>query len=334
MKVLVTGGLGFIGSAVVRKLFRDTACDIMVIDAYTYAANPKALEDALHSPRVTLEKCDIRIAQDLKVHFEKFQPDYVLHLAAESHVDRSLNAPVDFMTTNVIGTFELLNVALNYFESLQGPRRERFRFLHVSTDEVYGSLDLGDKPFNEATPYDPRSPYSASKAASDHLVSAWYHSYGLPTIISNCSNNYGPWQNSEKLIPLIISNAFFKKPLPVYGDGKNRRDWLYVDDHANALLQLLHQGKEGKCYTIGGGSERSNLDVVNTICKIMDDRMPNRRPHQNLIRFVKDRPGHDFRYAIDASNIRSDLNWKPLIGFYQGLEETVDWYLKVLKKSI
>lgn len=327
MKILVTGGLGFIGSALCRKLIRATQHSVLIFDAGTYAAQPDALEEARASERLEIVKGDIRDLEAVTAAFTRFQPDLVMHLAAESHVDRSIDAPGDFMTTNVIGTFNMLQAGRAHYEALSGEKRDRFRMHHISTDEVYGSLGLNDPAFTETTPYDPRSPYSASKAASDHLVSAWRHTFGLPTIITNCSNNYGPWQYPEKLIPLMISKGVQGEPMPVYGEGLNRRDWLHVDDHAEALLLIAEKGRIGQTYNVGGGAERTNLDVVHGICAVLDERFPDRAPHDKLITFVEDRPGHDFRYAIDASHLTAELGWTPRYGFEDGLRDTVDWYL-------
>jgi dTDP-glucose 4,6-dehydratase len=328
VKIIVTGGAGFIGSAVCREIVRNTDHHVVNIDALTYAANLGSLDEIADHPRYTfvrLNICDrLRVSELLKVE----QPDAILHLAAESHVDRSITGPADFINTNVVGTYLLLEAAYGYWRQLQADRKRRFRFLHVSTDEVFGSL--GNKGmFTESTPYNPTSPYSASKAASDHLVRAWFHTYGLPSLISNCSNNYGPYQNPEKLIPLMITNAITRDPLPVYGTGRNVRDWLYVEDHARALLALLRDGEPGQSYNIGGYNERSNIDVVQAICDILSAASPptDIGSYKDLIRFVPDRPGHDLRYAIDASKVEAEIGWRPIETFDSGLTKTVAWYV-------
>ena len=328
MKILVTGGAGFIGSAVCREIVRNTDDHVVNLDALTYAANLTSLDEIAGHPRYTfirLNICDrLRVSELLKVE----RPDAVLHLAAESHVDRSITGPAEFINTNVIGTYVLLEAVYGYWRQLHADRKQQFRFLHISTDEVFGSLGT-DGRFSENTPYDPRSPYSASKAASDHLVRAWFHTYGLPTMISNCSNNYGPFQNPEKLIPLMITNGLARQELPVYGTGKNVRDWLHVEDHARALLAILRNGRPGESYNVGSHNERSNLEVVHAICDLLSEMAPDRGTgsHRDLIRFVADRPGHDLRYAIDASKIESDLGWRPVETFASGLAKTVAWYI-------
>lgn len=327
MKILVTGGCGFIGSAVIRHAMRRSGHEIVNLDKLTYAATPEALEEAADDPRYAFERGDICDAERVQAVFERHRPDAVLHLAAETHVDRSIDGPGDFVTTNVIGTVTMLQAARAYFERLDAAGRGRFRFLHVSTDEVFGSLDASDPAFDERSPYDPRSPYSASKAAADHFASAWGHTYGLPVIVTNCSNNYGPWQFPEKLIPLILLRARNAEPLPVYGRGENIRDWLHVDDHAAALWSVLERGRIGERYMIGGNCEHSNIAVVTWICEAMDRRFPDAAPHARLIRYVEDRPGHDHRYAIDASKIQAELGWSPGRDFRRGLEATIDWYL-------
>lgn len=327
MKIIVTGGLGFIGSAVVRRLIRSTEHEVVVLDAMTYAALPEAVEDCAGSGRYSLEKGDIRDPERVRSVFECHKPDLVMHLAAESHVDRSIDGPGDFIQTNIVGTFNMLQGARAHLESLQGEARDRFRFHHISTDEVFGSLAAGDPAFTETTRYDPRSPYSASKAASDHLVRAWGETFGLPVVLSNCSNNYGPWQYPEKLIPVIIAKARDGLNLPVYGKGENVRDWLHVDDHAEALVLIALKGRPGKSYNVGGEAERTNLQVVHAICAALDARFPDAAPHADLISFVADRPGHDFRYAIDFSLIERELGWRPRRTFEQGLPDTVNWYL-------
>ncbi len=327
-RVLVTGGAGFIGSAVVRFLLAESRAEVLNFDALTYAANLKSLEPASASPRYRFVRGDVRDAAAVSAVFREFQPDCVLHLAAESHVDRSLTAPLAFVETNLLGTAVLLQAAREYWSALTSPAREAFRFLHVSTDEVFGSLGA-EGAFRPDTPYDPSSPYSASKAGSDHLVRAWNRSFGLPVIVTNCSNNYGPCQFPEKLIPLMILNARDGLELPVYGRGANVRDWLYVEDHARALWSAACRGRVGATYLVGGGAERDNLSVVRTICALLDELAPllAAGPRENLIRFVADRPGHDFRYAIDASATTTELDWRPRESFESGLRRTVEWYL-------
>jgi len=326
-KVLITGGAGFIGSAVVRRLVRAGYC-VANIDKLTYAATPEAIEECLDSPNYCLIQADICNGDAVRQAFEDFEPDSVMHLAAESHVDRSIDGPGAFIQTNVLGTFTMLQAARRYYEGLNSVKRDGFRFHHVSTDEVFGSLSPTDPAFHEKTPYSPRSPYSASKAASDHLVHAWGETYGLPIVLSNCSNNYGPWQFPEKLIPVIIMKARDGQRLPVYGKGENVRDWLHVEDHASALCTILERGKLGESYNVGGNAERQNIDVVRAICAAMDERRPEGAPHEQLISFVTDRPGHDARYAIDARKIKRELDWEPSWRFEDGLSTTVDWYLK------
>ena len=326
--LLVTGAAGFIGSCLVRQLIAETDERVVSFDALTYAGNPLSLGAALTSERHTLIRADIRDADAVRAAFATHRPRAILHLAAESHVDRSIVGPAEFVTTNVVGTMVLLQEALMYWRALPDDRqREAFRFHHISTDEVFGSLYADDPAFSETTAYAPNSPYSASKAGSDHLVRAWHHTYGLPTVMTNCSNNYGQYQFPEKLIPLMIANAVAGKPLPVYGDGANVRDWLYVDDHARALRTVLERGVPGETYNVGGKAERKNLDVVHRLCEILDERLPQKGPHKNLITFVKDRPGHDRRYAIDSSKIERELGWSPRESFETGLAKTVDWYL-------
>jgi len=328
MKILLTGGAGFIGSAVVRQLIRETEHEVINVDKLTYAGNLESLAEAGDSPRHHFERVDICDAEAVRRVFEQHKPDAVMHLAAESHVDRSIDGPGEFIRTNITGTFTLLNAARAYWSGLGGEAKDRFRFHHVSTDEVYGSLGATGY-FTEETPYDPRSPYSASKAASDHLARAWHHTYGMPTIVTNCSNNYGPYHFPEKLIPLVILNAKAGKPLPVYGKGDNIRDWLFVDDHARALRLVLEKGKPGETYNIGGHNERTNLEVVRGICRLLDEMLPDspQVPHEKLITFVADRPGHDQRYAIDAGKIERELGWTPAETFETGLKRTVAWYL-------
>jgi dTDP-glucose 4,6-dehydratase len=327
IEILVTGGTGFIGSAVVRKAIKQ-GYRVVNIDALTYAANAENLVSVAGHENYSFERIDIRDRVQLSHVFRKYKPDAVMHLAAESHVDRSIDGPVDFIETNIVGTFNLLDASRCYWENRGKPKT--FRFHHVSTDEVYGSLPADPTVlFTEDTPYDPRSPYSASKASSDHLVRAWHETYGLPILITNCSNNYGPFQFPEKLIPIIILNALAEKPLPIYGDGSNIRDWLFVGDHANSLLQVLQNGEVGRTYNIGGNNELTNLQLVKIVCGILDRLRP--RPagqYDELIEFVTDRPGHDARYAIDASRIKDELGWEPSVTVEQGLEITVRWYLE------
>lgn len=328
MKILLTGGCGFIGSAVVRHLLRQTDHIVVNIDRMTYAASEDALEEGRGHRRHILARTDIADAQAMRELFATHDPDAVMHLAAESHVDRSIDGPSDFVQTNVVGTFTLLEAARRHYQGLNGARKAAFRFHHISTDEVFGALEHGDPPFTETTPYDPRSPYSATKAASDHLVRAWNHTYGLPTIVSNTCNNYGPWQFPEKLIPLVTLNALEGKELPVYGDGSNMRDWLFVEDHAEALVRVLEQGSPGETYAIGGRQPRTNLQVVKAICAHLDRRRPDPAgPRERLIRFVTDRPGHDFRYEIDPSRTEAALRWTAPHDFEAGLAKTIDWYL-------
>jgi dTDP-glucose 4,6-dehydratase len=325
-RFLVTGGAGFIGSALVRFLIAETSHSVLVVDKLTYAGNLESLSSVSSDPRYRFLRADICDAVKMTEAVQDFAPDYIVHLAAESHVDRSIDGPAAFIETNVLGTFTLLQVARSYWSKLSAQRRSGFRFHHVSTDEVFGSLPAAGY-FDEQTAYDPRSPYSASKAASDHLVNAWYHTYGLPVVISNCSNNYGPNQFPEKLIPLMIINALEGRSLPVYGDGKNVRDWLYVEDHARALMLVATQGAIGSKYCVGGMCEKSNLEVVQTICAVLDEIMPARGRRQALISFVQDRPGHDRRYAIDPGKIVAELGWRPRESFESGLNRTVKWYL-------
>ncbi len=328
MKLLITGGCGFIGSAVIRHIMRHTDHVVINVDHMTYAASEEALESARVSQRHTLVRADIADGGALRQIFETHDPDAIMHLAAESHVDRSIDGPGDFVRTNVLGTFTLLEAARRHYNGLNAARKAAFRFHHVSTDEVFGALDHGDPPFTETTPYDPRSPYSATKAASDHLVRAWHHTYGLPTLVSNTCNNYGPWQFPEKLIPLVTLNALTGKELPVYGDGSNIRDWLFVDDHAAALVRVIEAGQAGETYAIGGRQPRTNLQVVKAICAHLDQRRPRTEgPREALIRYVTDRPGHDFRYEIDPSRSEAALAWKAPHDFETGLAKTIDWYL-------
>ena len=324
-KVLVTGGAGFIGSAVCRRLVADGA-SVLNLDALTYAGNLQSLAMIDNAPNYRFTKVDICDRRSVAEAFETFAPDQVIHLAAESHVDRSITAGDAFIQTNIVGTFSMLEAARAYWQALAPQRRDAFRFLHVSTDEVYGSLE-DEGAFVEETRYDPSSPYSASKAAADHLVSAWARTYGFPAVISNCSNNYGPYHFPEKLIPLIILNAVHGRPLPVYGAGANVRDWLYVEDHARALDVIVTRGRIGEKYNVGGRNERRNIDVVRRVCAILDELRPMGRPHDALIAFVADRPGHDLRYAIDAAKLERELGWRAHETFESGIEKTVRWYL-------
>jgi dTDP-glucose 4,6-dehydratase len=328
MKVVVTGGAGFIGSALVRHLIGHTDHEVLVIDKLTYAGNLASLAAVQGHPRYHFVRSDICVRSAIAEIFSSFDPDVVMHLAAESHVDRSIDGPAEFINTNVVGTYVLLETALAHWRSL-GPRSDRFRFLHVSTDEVYGALK-DEGYFTEETRYDPRSPYSATKAASDHLVRAWSHTYGLPILLTNCSNNYGPHQFPEKLIPLTIIKGLQGEPMPVYGRGLNVRDWLFVDDHAQALTLVLEGGRVGETYNIGGKAERRNIDVVSAICDAMDQltKCPTASSHRKLIHFVPDRPGHDLRYAIDFGKLNRELGWSPEHSFETGLNATVQWYLE------
>lgn len=326
MKLLVTGGAGFIGSAVCRMAVAQ-GHQVVNVDSLTYAANLNNVS-MLQAPNYVFEKIDITDGEKISHIFKTHQPDAVLHLAAESHVDRSISGPRAFLETNIMGTFVLLEASRAYVDTLTEEKRDNFRFHHVSTDEVYGDLTPTDPAFTETTPYSPSSPYSASKAASDHMVRAWHRTYGLPILITNCSNNYGPYQYPEKLIPVVILNALRGREIPIYGDGKNVRDWLYVDDHADALLTVLQSGKVGETYNIGGNNERSNLELVQTICDLMDKREDTKlSDHSSLITYVTDRPGHDQRYAVDASRIKEELNWTPKINWNEGFEQTINWYL-------
>jgi len=355
LKILVTGGAGFIGSAVVRHLINDTTHSVVNLDKLTYAGNLESLKAIENNERYAFEQVDICDAEELKRVFEQHQPDIIMHLAAESHVDRSIDGPGEFIQTNIVGTYTLLEQARSYWTNLPAGKKENFRFHHISTDEVYGDLPHPDEIdhsklkmnnsklplFTEQTAYAPSSPYSASKAGSDHLVRAWQRTYGMPTLVTNCSNNYGPYHFPEKLVPLVILNAFEGKPLPVFGKGNQIRDWLYVEDHARALVLVATQGKIGETYNIGGHNEKQNIEVVKTICKILDELAPiaentNIRPegsalgmqnYENLMTFVKDRPGHDMRYAIDASKIQKELGWTPQETFDSGIRKTVQWYL-------
>ncbi len=328
MKILVTGGAGFIGSNLVRHLLATPEHTVLNVDALTYAGNPHSLADLTQEPRYRFSQTDICDGPALANLFADFQPDWVMHLAAESHVDRSIDGPGAFIQTNVVGTFTLLQAARAHYESLTGEARERFRFLHVSTDEVYGSLGA-EGLFTETTPYDPHSPYSASKAASDHLARAWADTYKLPVLVTNCSNNYGPYQFPEKLIPVVILKALRGDPIPVYGKGENIRDWLYVGDHADALHTVIAQGAIGETYNIGGNNERRNIDLVRLLCDLLDELRPRAdgKAYADQITFVTDRPGHDLRYAIDATKIKTELGWTPKQDHTSGFRKTVQWYL-------
>lgn len=328
MTLFVTGGAGFIGSAVIRRILATTDIKVVNIDKLTYAGNLESLASVATNPRYLFAQTDILDRSGLRQLFDRYQPTAVMHLAAESHVDRSIDAPATFIETNIVGTYSLLEEARAYWSKLEGAKRQEFRFHHVSTDEVFGSLGSTGY-FTESTAYAPNSPYSASKAASDHLTRAWFHTYGFPVVTSNCSNNYGPFQFPEKLIPLMILNALEYKPLPVYGNGDNVRDWLFVEDHAEALLTILKCGKVGDTYNVGGNNEMKNLDVVKLLCEAVDELAPNLRgPRASLITFVKDRPGHDQRYAIDAAKISQELGWQPKENFASGLKKTVRWYIE------
>ncbi|MEA2758079.1 MAG: dTDP-glucose 4,6-dehydratase [Methylobacteriaceae bacterium] len=327
-RFLVTGGAGFIGSAVVRHVIENTAHEVLVVDKLTYAGNLDNLASVASNERYRFTHADICSAREMREIVGGFRPDVLMHLAAESHVDRSIDGPGEFIQTNVVGTFTLLQAALSHWRTLKGEERERFRFHHVSTDEVFGSLGA-EGFFTEETSYSPNSPYSASKASSDHFVRAWHHTYGLPVVLSNCSNNYGPYHFPEKLIPLVTLNSLEGKPVPVYGDGSNVRDWLYVEDHARALQLIAEKGRVGESYNVGGHNERTNIDVASKICALVDELAPDPQgSRQRLITFVGDRPGHDLRYAIDASKIERELGWTPRETFETGLRKTVIWYLE------
>lgn len=330
-RILVTGGAGFIGSAVVRHIIEQTADAVVVVDKLTYAGNLASLAPVANSERFAFEQVDICDSAALTRVFDEYQPDAVMHLAAESHVDRSIDGPAAFIETNIVGTYTLLEAARSYWNTLADDEKSAFRFHHISTDEVYGDLHSAEDFFTETTPYAPSSPYSASKASSDHLVRAWLRTYGLPTLITNCSNNYGPYHFPEKLIPLMILNALAGKPLPVYGNGQQIRDWLYVDDHARALYRVATEGAVGETYNIGGHNERKNLEVVETICALLEELVPKKPQgvahYRDLITYVADRPGHDLRYAIDASKIERELGWVPEETFESGMRKTVQWYL-------
>ncbi|HHP7239514.1 dTDP-glucose 4,6-dehydratase [Longibacter sp.] len=328
--ILVTGGAGFIGSAVVRQLIRETDAEVVTVDRLTYAGHRANLASVLNNPRHHLVVEDIADSAAMNDVFEQFEPRAVMHLAAESHVDRSIDGPAAFIETNILGTYTLLEVARHHWRARDAEDSDSFRFLHVSTDEVYG--ELGDEgAFHETTPYDPSSPYSASKASADHLARAWHRTYGLPVLVTNCSNNYGPYQYPEKLIPVIILKALAGDPIPVYGTGENVRDWLYVDDHATALRTVLEEGETGETYNVGGRAERQNIEVVHTVCDVLDELRPRGDDsYRSLISFVTDRPGHDWRYAIDCSKIENDLGWTPTTSFEAGIRQTVEWYIEHL----
>ena len=331
MKILVTGGAGFIGSAVIRHVIKNTNDSIINVDKLTYAGNLESLAEIENNERYAFEQVDICNREDLDRVFSEYQPDAVMHLAAESHVDRSIDGPAAFIETNIVGTYTLLEATRSYWSKLEEKRKEAFRFHHISTDEVYGDLEGTDDLFTETTSYEPSSPYSASKASSDHLVRAWQRTYGLPTLVTNCSNNYGPYHFPEKLIPLVILNAVEGKPLPVYGNGMQIRDWLFVEDHARALYKVVTEGEIGETYNIGGHNEKANIDVVKTICTLLEELVPNKPEglvqYSDLITYVTDRPGHDVRYAIDASKIERELDWAPEETFESGIRSTVEWYL-------
>lgn len=329
MKIMITGGAGFIGSCVIRLLINDTDHIVINVDKLTYAGNLDSLSAVSENQRYHFEKIDICDSSKVERVFREYRPDAVMHLAAESHVDRSIDGPAEFIQTNILGTYNLLEAAREYWSGLEGAAKARFRFHHISTDEVYGSLSESGY-FTEESLYQPNSPYAASKASSDHLVRSWHHTFGIPIVITNCSNNYGPYQFPEKLIPLMILNAIEGNSLPIYGKGDNVRDWLYVEDHARALILVLEKGQVGESYNIGGHNERTNLEVVNTLCSLLDELLPDSTfsPHASLIEFVKDRPGHDKRYAIDASKMQAELGWEPKETFDKGLRKTVQWYLQ------
>lgn len=333
MKIIVTGGAGFIGSAIIRHIINNTDDIVLNIDKLTYAGNLESLKDIAKSPKYEFQQIDICDKEALEKAFNSFQPNLIMHLAAESHVDRSIDGPAEFVNTNIVGTYMLLEAARQYWQSLEDAKKATFRFHHISTDEVYGDLEYTNDLFTESTPYAPSSPYSASKASSDHLVRAWHRTYGLPTIITNCSNNYGPYHFPEKLIPLVILNALDGKSLPIYGQGDQIRDWLYVEDHASALYKVVTEGMVGETYNIGGHNEKQNIEVVKTICQILDDLKPqdDGQLYESLITFVQDRPGHDMRYAIDASKIKNELGWTPTETFDSGIRKTVEWYLNNLE---
>ena len=327
--IIVTGGAGFIGSNFILKWLEKFDEDILNIDNFSYAADLNNLKDIEYNSNYSFKKLNIQNQDEITALILESKPRAILNFAAESHVDRSIEGPENFINSNIVGTYSLLEASLQYWNSLGEKEKDNFRFFHISTDEVFGSLNMSDEKSTEESPYRPNSPYSASKAASDHLVRAWHHTFELPTLISNCTNNYGPHQHQEKLIPLIITNALENKNLPIYGDGKNIRDWLYVEDHCEAIIKTLEDGKPGETYNIGGSCEKNNLEVVSEICKILDSIKPKQdgSSHKEQIEFVKDRPGHDFRYSLDTSKIKKDFNWKPKESFSSGLEKTVQWYL-------
>lgn len=327
--VLVTGGAGFIGSSVIRHLLSNTTSRVINVDKLTYAGNPETIRPFLDNDRYTFEQIDVCDVKAITAAMHKYKPDAVMHLAAESHVDRSIDGPADFIETNIVGTYAMLEAARDWWSTLNGARKDKFRFHHISTDEVFGSLGATGL-FTETTAYAPNSPYSASKASSDHLVRAWHHTFGLPTVVSNCSNNYGPYQFPEKLIPVVLTKALAGEPIPIYGKGDNIRDWLYVDDHADALYTIVAKGRPGETYNVGGNAEHTNLDLVKTLCAVLDDRRPRNdgKQYADQITFVADRPGHDMRYAIDASKIKNELGWEPAETLATGLGKTVDWYLE------
>ncbi|MCK4620866.1 MAG: dTDP-glucose 4,6-dehydratase [Desulfuromonadales bacterium] len=332
MNILITGGAGFIGSAVIRYIISNTADSVVNVDRLTYAGNLDSLVEVSDSDRYAFEQVDICHRAELERIFSEHQPDAVMHLAAESHVDRSIDGPAAFIETNIVGTYTLLEVARSYWTGLDSERKANFRFHHISTDEVYGDLDGPEELFTEQTSYAPSSPYSASKASSDHLVRAWRRTYDLPTLVTNCSNNYGPYHFPEKLIPLMILNALEGKALPVYGKGNQVRDWLYVEDHARALYKVITEGTVGETYNVGGHNEKQNIEVVHTLCDLLDELVPSPlTPHSSLITYVTDRPGHDLRYAIDASKIQRELGWAPEETFESGIRKTVEWYLDNLE---
>ncbi len=341
MKVVVTGGAGFIGSNLIRYLITNTGHEVVIVDKLTYAGHLSSLPDLQSNPRLSFERVDIFNAIAVKQLFTEHKPDWLMHLAAESHVDRSINEPDAFIKTNIVGTYNLLHSARHYFDNMEASRKSRFRFHHISTDEVYGSLEIDDEPFTEASHYNPSSPYSASKAAADHLVRAWYATYGLPVIVSNCSNNYGPRQLPEKLIPLVITRALSGSPIPLFGSGENIRDWVYVTDHIEALYAIICRGRIGESYNVGGRNQLTNIEIVELICELLDQAMPmskntnikrNQRNdstrYADLIEFVPDRPGHDLRYDVDTCKISQELAWTPKVTLNQGLQETVRWYLE------
>ena len=337
MNILITGGFGFIGSALIRYIINQTQDSVINIDKLTYAANQSALKEVENNPRYAFEQVDICDLKAIESVFEKYQPDAVMHLAAESHVDRSISGAADFIQTNIVGTYTLLEVAKNYWHTLDEAKKTSFRFHHISTDEVYGDLEGTDDLFTETTPYAPSSPYSASKASSDHLVKAWHRTYGLPTIITHSSNNYGFYQYPEKLIPLMTLNALKGKSLPVYGNGLQIRDWLFVEDHAKALYKVMKEGKEGETYNIGGNCEKANIEIIRAICSLLEELVPkkpeNIAKYEDLITYVKDRPGHDVRYAIDSTKIQNELGWQPQESFESGLRKTVEWYINQYIKT-